>query len=116
MAQQFASVDQYINSFSPEVQVVLQAARKTIRAADPGLQESISYGIPTFSIGGRPAVYLGGWKKHISLYPIPELDETLEPQLAPYLSGAGTARFPLDKPIPHELITALVRQLVKQRS
>ena len=116
MAQQFSSVDQYLDSFSPEVQAVLQAARMTIRAADPDMQESISYGIPTFSIGGRPVVYLGGWKKHISLYPIPELDETLEPQLAPYLSGKGTAKFPLNKPIPHELITALVRQLVKQRS
>ena len=115
MAQQFSSVDQYLDSFPPEVQAVLQAARKTIRATDPDLQESISYGIPTFSIGGRPVVYLGGWKKHISVYPIPELDETLEPQLAPYLSGKGTAKFPLNKPIPYELITALVRQLVKQR-
>jgi uncharacterized protein YdhG (YjbR/CyaY superfamily) len=116
MAQQFSSVDQYLDSFPSEVQAVLQAARKTIRAADPGLQESISYGIPTFSIGGRPVVYLGGWKKHISVYPIPELDETLEPELAPYLSGKGTAKFPLDKPIPYELITAVVQQLVKKRS
>ena len=116
MAQQFSSVDQYIDSFPSEVQAVLQAARKTIRAADPGLQESISYGIPTFGIGGRPVVYLGGWKKHISVYPIPELDKTLEPKLAPYLSGKGTAKFPLNEPIPHELIAALVKQLVKQRS
>jgi uncharacterized protein YdhG (YjbR/CyaY superfamily) len=115
MAQQFSSVDQYLDNFPPGIRTVLQAARKTIRAADPGLQESISYGIPTFSIGGRPVVYLGGWKKHISIYPIPELDETLVPQLAPYLSGKGTAKFPLNKPIPHELITALVQQLVKQR-
>ena len=116
MTQQFVSVDQYLNSFPPEAQAVLQAARRTIRAADPDLQESISYGIPTFSSGGRPVVYLAGWKKHISVYPIPELDETLEPQLAPYLSGKGTAKFPLAKPIPLELITALVHQLVKQRS
>ena len=115
MAQQFSSVDQYLDNFPPEIRTVLQAARKSIRAADPGLQESISYGIPTFSIGGRPVVYLGGWKKHISIYPIPELDETLEPQLAPYLSGKGTAKFPLNKPIPNDLITALVQQLVKQR-
>ena len=116
MAQQFSSVDQYLDNFPPEIRTVLQAARKTIRAADPDLQESISYGIPTFSIGGQPVVYLGGWKQHISIYPIPELDETLGPQLAPYLSGKGTAKFPFIKPIPHELITALVQQLVKQRS
>ena len=93
MAQQFSSVDQYLDSFPPEVQAVLQATRKTIRAADPGLQESISYGIPTFSIGGRPVVYLGGWKKHISIYPIPDLDKTLEPQVAPYLSGEAPPSF-----------------------
>jgi uncharacterized protein YdhG (YjbR/CyaY superfamily) len=114
MAQQFESVDDYISSFPPEVQAVL-AARKIIHAAVPDLQESISYGIPTFSIGGRPVVYLGGWKKHVSIYPMPELDETLEPQLAPYLSGKGTATFPLSKPIPHELITDLVKRLAAGR-
>jgi uncharacterized protein YdhG (YjbR/CyaY superfamily) len=79
------------------------------------LQESISYGIPTFSVGGRPVVYLGGWKKHISIYPIPDLDKTLEPQVAPYLSGRGTAKFQLGKPLPHELITVLVERLAAQR-
>jgi uncharacterized protein YdhG (YjbR/CyaY superfamily) len=115
VAQQFESVEDYISSFPPEVQTVLQSARQAIHAAAPGLDESISYGIPTFGIAGRPVVYLGGWKKHLSIYPIPELDETLEPQLTPYLSGKGTAKFPLTKPIPHELITALVQRLVEQR-
>ena len=70
MARQFESVDDYISSFPAEVQTILQAARETIHAAAPDLQESISYGIPTFSVGGRPVVYLGGWKKHITIYPI----------------------------------------------
>ena len=115
MAQNFESVDDYIATFPADVQTVLQAVRDTIHAAAPDAQESISYQIPTFSIGGRPVVYLAGWKKHISLYPIPELDETLEPQVAPYLSGKGTAKFLLAKPIPHELITALVQRLVARR-
>jgi len=89
--------------------------RRTIQAAAPGAKESISYQIPTFSLGGRPVVYLAGWKKHISVYPVPELDKELEPQLAPYLSGKGTAKFPLGKPIPYELITALVQRLAVQR-
>jgi len=116
MAQQFETVDDYISSFPPEVQTVLQAARNTIHAAAPGAKESISYQIPTFSISGRPVVYLAGWKKHISLYPMPELDETLGPQVAPYLSGQSTAKFGLAKPIPHELITDLVQRLVAQRA
>ena len=115
MARQFESVDDYISSFPAEVQTILQAARETIHAAAPDLHESISYGIPTFSVGGRPVVYLGGWKKHISIYPIPELDETLEPQVAPYLSGRGTAKFQLGKPLPHELITVLVERLAAHR-
>jgi uncharacterized protein YdhG (YjbR/CyaY superfamily) len=115
MAPQFESVDDYISSFPPEVQTVLQAARETIHAAAPGLQESISYGIPTFSINGRPVVYLGGWKKHISIYPIPDLEGALKSNIAPYLSGKGTAKFPLGKPIPHELIKALVEGLAAQR-
>jgi uncharacterized protein YdhG (YjbR/CyaY superfamily) len=115
MAPEFESVDDYISSFPPEVQTVLQAARETIHAAAPGLQESISYGIPTFRIDGRPVVYLGGWRKHISIYPIPDLDGALKSNMAPYLSGKGTAKFPLGKPIPHELIKALVERLAARR-
>jgi uncharacterized protein YdhG (YjbR/CyaY superfamily) len=98
------------------VQTELQAVRDPIHAAVPGAHESISYAIPTFSIGGRPVVYLSGWKKHISIYPVPELDENIESQVAPYLSGKSTAKFPLGKPLPHELITALVQRLVAQRT
>jgi uncharacterized protein YdhG (YjbR/CyaY superfamily) len=112
MAQHFESVEEYISSFPPEVQTVLQTARKTIRAAAPGAQESISYAIPTFSVDGRPVVYLAGWKKHISIYPIPELDENLELHLVPW---KGTVKIPLEKPIPYELITVLVERLVTQR-
>jgi uncharacterized protein YdhG (YjbR/CyaY superfamily) len=116
VAQNFQSVDDYIATFAPDVQTVLQAVRDTIHAAAPGATESISYQIPTFSIDGRPIVYLAGWKKHISIYPIPDLDEKLEPQIAPYLSGKGTAKFGLGKPIPHELIAVLVQRLVAQRT
>ena len=115
MAQHFESVDDYISTFPKDVQTVLQAVRGTIHTAAPGAKESISYQIPTFSISGRPVVYLAGWKKHISIYPMPELDETVEPQVAPYLSGQSTATFSLTQPIPHELITVLVQRLVSQR-
>jgi uncharacterized protein YdhG (YjbR/CyaY superfamily) len=116
VVQNFASVDDYIATFPPDVQTVLQDVRDTIHAAAPGATESISYQIPTFSIGERPVVYLGGWKKHISLYPMPRLDKATEEQVAPYVAGQGTAKFPLAKPIPHELITLLVQRLVAQRS
>jgi uncharacterized protein YdhG (YjbR/CyaY superfamily) len=110
--QQFESVDDYISTFPLEVQTVLRAAHQTINAAAPGATESISYQMSTFSVGGRPVAYLAGWKRHISLYPAPELDETLERRVARYLSGRSTANFPLAKPIPHELITVLVQRLI----
>jgi uncharacterized protein YdhG (YjbR/CyaY superfamily) len=113
--QQFESVDDYISTFPLEVQTVLRAAHQTINAAAPGATESISYQMSTFSVGGRPVAYLAGWKRHISLYPMPELDEPLQGQAASYLSGKGTAKFPLGKPIPYELIKALVERLVAQR-
>jgi uncharacterized protein YdhG (YjbR/CyaY superfamily) len=115
VAENFESVDDYIATFPADVQTVLQAVRETIHAAAPDAQESISYQIPTFKIGGRPVVYLACWKKHISLYPIPQLDEKLKAQLAPHLSGQGTAKFLLAQPIPRELITALAQRLVAQR-
>jgi uncharacterized protein YdhG (YjbR/CyaY superfamily) len=114
VSQHHEPVDDYISTFPPDVQIVLQTVRRTIHAAAPGAQESISYQIPTFTMDGRPVVYLAGWKKHVSLYPVPELDEELEPELAPYLSGKGTAKFPLRQPIPYELIMALVQRLVVQ--
>ena len=115
MAQRPESVDHYIGTFPPQVQTVLQAVRRTIHAAAPEAEESISYQIPTFSIDARPVVYLAAWKNHVSIYPVPELDEELAPQLAPYLSGKGTAKFPLGKPIPYELIMTLVQRLIVQR-
>ena len=67
LPQQFESVEDYISTFPSDVQTVLQAMRTTINAAAPGAQESISYQMPTFSTGGRPIVYLAGWKKHIGV-------------------------------------------------
>jgi uncharacterized protein YdhG (YjbR/CyaY superfamily) len=101
VAENFESVDDYIATFPADVQTVLQAVRGTIHAAAPDAQESISYQIPTFKIGGRPVVYLAGWKKHISLYPIPQLDEKIKAQLAPICpvrappSSSWRNRFPM---------------------
>jgi uncharacterized protein YdhG (YjbR/CyaY superfamily) len=69
VVQRSESVDDYISTFPPDVQTVLQDVRQTIHASAPGAKESISYQIPTFTIGGRPVVHLAGWKKHISVLP-----------------------------------------------
>ncbi len=77
-------------------QPVLEEVRKTIRKVLPDAEEVISYNIPTFTIDGRYLVYFAGWQKHVSIYPIPGGDESLEKELEPYRTGPGTLRFPLN--------------------
>jgi uncharacterized protein YdhG (YjbR/CyaY superfamily) len=111
----FATVDEYIASFPPEVQEALQAVRGALRKAAPGTDETISYGIPTLTLDGQYVVYFAGWKRHISLYPIPADDPVLASEMAPYIAGKGTLRFPLNMPIPLDLVERVVEGLLRQR-
>jgi uncharacterized protein YdhG (YjbR/CyaY superfamily) len=97
------TIDDYIKTFPEDLQEMLEKVHKTIRKALPDAEETLSYGIPTFKIDGKYAVYFSGWKHHISLYPRPH-DDSLAEAMAPYVSGKGTLQFPFDKPIPYELI------------
>ena len=107
----FATVDEYIASFPDEVRPLLESVRATMRAAAPGTDEVISYGIPTFKLEGRYVAYFSGWKKHLAVYPIPSGDEALARELAPYVEGAGTLRFPYAEPIPLDLIRRVTEAL-----
>ena len=111
----FTTVEDYIASFPPDVQRTLEAVRAVIRSAVPGTEERISYGIPTFALDGRYVVYFSGWKRHVSVYPIPDAHGELARQIEPYRSGKGTMKFPLDKPMPLELIGAVASRLLEQR-
>lgn len=115
MPAQFTTIDKYIASFPADVQVILAQVRRTILDVVPDAGEMISYQIPTVTLGGKHLVYFAGWKNHISVYPLPAADPDLERDLAPYLSGKGTARFPLRRPVPYDLIRRLVALLVAQR-
>ncbi len=115
MAEQFATIDQYIRTFPEDVQVILEEVRRRIRNVVPEAGETISYQIPTMTLSGRHLVYFAAWKHHISVYPVPPVDESFEQELAPYRAGRGTVRFPLNKPIPYGLIERLVALLVQQR-
>jgi uncharacterized protein YdhG (YjbR/CyaY superfamily) len=112
----FASVDEYIGSFPPDVQQVLQEVRRTIREVVPDAGEKISYQIPTITLDGKALMYFSAWKEHISLYPLPPLDDALAADTEPYRSGKGTLKFPLDKPIPYNLITRLTQAFVTARA
>ena len=116
MADTFTTIDDYIGSFPDDVQVILKEVRRTIRKAAPGAGETISYQIPALTLNGRNLVYFAAWKHHIGLYPIPTADEAFEQKIAPYRAARGTARFPLQKPIPYDLIERVAGLLVEQRT
>lgn len=107
------NIDEYIAGFPPEVQKILERMRKTIKKAAPEAEETIKYGIPTFTLHGN-LVHFGGYTEHIGFYPDPRGIDELKKELAPYQSGKGTLKFSLDKPIPYDLITKVVKLRVEQ--
>jgi uncharacterized protein YdhG (YjbR/CyaY superfamily) len=115
MVTKFATVDEYISSFPDDVQLVLEQVRRTIRSAVPEAGEKISYQLPTVTLDGSSLVHFAAWKHHISLYPIPPVDEALAKEIAPYRSGEGTLKFPLREPVPYHLIERLAAAFVAQR-
>lgn len=115
MASTPATVDGYIGSFPADVQVILREVRSRIRIALPDAEETISYGIPTFRVGGRYLVYFAGWKHHISVYPVPAGDATFEREIEPFRAGKGTLKFTLAEPMPYELIERVAALLLEDR-
>ena len=113
--QQFASVEEYIGSFPAGVQAILEQVRRAILDAVPGAGETISYHIPTITLGGRPLLYLAGWKRHISVYPAPAGDEALERRLGQYRSAKSTLKFPLSQPVPYDLIAQVAKLSQRRR-
>jgi uncharacterized protein YdhG (YjbR/CyaY superfamily) len=102
------SVDEYIAGFPEITQKQLKRIRALIRAAAPDAREKISYKIAGYGLNGRNLVYFAGWKKHISLYPIPAGDEAFTKEISKYVDGKGTLKFPLDEPLPLELIERVI--------
>jgi uncharacterized protein YdhG (YjbR/CyaY superfamily) len=104
-----ATIDEYIAAFPDDVQQVLRQVRATIRSVAPDAEEAISYGIPTFNLAGTYLIYFAGFKKHVSVYPAPIGNADFAEEMSIYGSGKGTAKFPLNRPIPHDLITRMVK-------
>jgi len=113
MNTSITTIDQYIKQYPENVQKVLQQIREIIHAAAPEAVEKISYGIPTFILKGN-LVHFGGYKKHIGLYPGPFSVETFQKELLGYTTTKGTIQLPIDKPIPYDLITKIVKFRVKK--
>jgi uncharacterized protein YdhG (YjbR/CyaY superfamily) len=108
-----ANIDEYIAWSQPEVQPILQQIRRAIQDAAPTAEETISYAMPAFRLNGI-LVCFAAFKKHIGLYPPIKTDARLQKAVAPYAGPKGNLQFPLDQPIPYDLIEKLVRLRVKQ--
>lgn len=108
-----ANVDKYIATFPPEVRAVLQRVRQVVREAAPDAQEVISYRMPAFKLSGI-LVYFAAFKSHIGFYPPIRGDARIEKAASAYAGEKGNLRFPLDRPIPFDLISRLTRLRVKQ--
>jgi uncharacterized protein YdhG (YjbR/CyaY superfamily) len=102
-----ATVDAYIAGFPADTQAALVQVRQAIAAAIPAAEEIISYKMPAFRLNGRIVIYFAGYKSHIGLYPVHLAMPDLADELAPFLSGKSTAKFPLDTPMPLKLVGKL---------
>jgi uncharacterized protein YdhG (YjbR/CyaY superfamily) len=105
----FTSIDEYISACPEETHERLQAIRAEIKRLAPEAKEKISYQIAAFELNGKNLIHFAGWKKHISLYPIPGGDEAFEEEVSKYADGKGTVKFPLDEPMPMKLITKIIK-------
>jgi uncharacterized protein YdhG (YjbR/CyaY superfamily) len=110
----FRSIDEYIAAFPEEMQRILESVRATIRAVAPNAVERMSYQMPAFALNGN-LVYFAAWKNHIGLYPASStVPEAFKDELSGYKGTKGTIRFPIDQPLPLELISEIVRYRVTE--
>lgn len=109
------NIDAYIAEFPEAIREVLEAVRHTIQKEAPAARETIGYGIPTFKLNGRNLVHFAGYKKHVGFYPTPVAAAAFKKELSPFKTGKGSVQFPLDKPMPLDLISRIVRYRLAQQ-
>lgn len=109
----FSSIDEYIATFPEDIQKRLQEVRAVIKASAPDAEEKISYQMPTFFLKGN-LVHFAAFKNHIGFYPTPSGIEPFKEELSVYQGAKGSIRFPLDQPLPLELIGKIVKLRVAE--
>ena len=110
------TVAAYIAKMPPVARRALKQLRSAIKAAAPGVTERISYRIPTFELEGQYLLYIAAFKEHVSVYPVTSgMLTRYGKAIAPYRAGKGTLRFPLDRPIPTDLVGKLAKVRVRER-
>lgn len=108
------SIDEYIAEFPPETRERLKELRELIKRLVPEAKETISYAIPTFDLNGKHLVHFAGFARHVGFYPAPSGLEVFKEELKPYKTGKGSVQFPLDQPLPADLVRRIVELRVAE--
>ncbi len=104
----YQDINAYVHLFPEDTRKILQKLRELIKKEAPEATEAIAYGIPTFKLNGN-LVHFAAYKNHIGFYPAPSGVSAFQTELKPYIKGKGTIQFPLDQPIPYDLVRKVVR-------
>jgi uncharacterized protein YdhG (YjbR/CyaY superfamily) len=110
----FKNVDEYIRSFPKETRDRMEKIRRTIRTQAPDAAENLSYGMPAYKTHGKPLVYFAGYKGHIGFYATPSGHSEFAEELSGYKQGKGSVQFPLEEPLPLELIKRIIQFRVQE--
>jgi uncharacterized protein YdhG (YjbR/CyaY superfamily) len=110
----YTTIDEYIGAQPARTQKVLRSIRAAIRKAAPGATETINYGIPTFQLSGN-LVHFAAFDKHIGFYPTPSGINAFKRELSRFVAAKGSVQFPLDQPMPLDLISRIVKFRVKEQ-
>jgi uncharacterized protein YdhG (YjbR/CyaY superfamily) len=113
MNTKFQTVEEYISTFPPKTKKFLKDIRTTIKQAAPQAEEAISYNMPAFKLHGM-LIWYAGYKEHIGLYPRTTVIQAFKKDLEGYKLSKGTIQFPLDQPLPLDLITRIVKYRIKE--
>ena len=108
LSSKLKSIDEYISGLPDDIRKILEEVRVTIRKAAPEAEEAIRYDIPTFILNGN-LVHFAAFKNHIGFYATPSGNEAFAKELSAYKGGKGSVQFPLDQPMPHKLISRIVK-------
>ena len=111
----YSTIDDYIADFPEDIQLILEELRETIKQVAPSAEETISYQMPTFKLH-KNLVHFAAYKKHIGFYPTPSAIEAFSEDLKAYTTSKGAIQFPIDEPIPLDLIRKIVEFRVKENS
>lgn len=114
MKNKYPTIDEYIGSFPENIRNILEKMRQTVRKAAPEAVEAIAYQMPTFKLNGKNLVFFAAFKNHIGFYPTPSGIVSFEKELSPYKKSKGTVQFPLNKPVPYDLVEKIVQFRVEE--